>query len=271
MKYKRTLIDKLISLYWKWHYRIVEPQQLKVARDISAGYQPPKVHILLPTRKRWNILESRALKSVLQQTYANWELIIVHDGIMDAWTQVNVFAPLWHKYKDDTRIRFYEVDKKQHYPDMPEFHWLVGPSNALNFALDKVTNNHGYIARLDDDDEWHPNMLMTMVDFIEDSKAEFVSAYWMNEDRQLGKPYRHGDILVGGVQTWLYRSYLRVFRYNLNSWRKSWDKNNEIDLYMRMLDAGVKFAFLPEVVCTIRPRPSVSTIGLKGYLEEHER
>ena len=75
---------------------------------------------------------------------------------------------------------------------------------------------------------------------------------------------------IGGVQTWLYRSYLKFFKANINCWRKSWNKVNDLDLQNRFYLAGVKMDYLKLSTCIIKPRPGENEIGLKAYKAKPE-
>ena len=70
---------------------------------------------------------------------------------------------------------------------------------------------------------------------------------------------------IGGVSTWLYRSYLKGMKYNLNCYRKEWNRVWDIDLALRIYHAGVKMGFLEEVVAFVLPRPGEDSIGLDAY------
>ena len=70
---------------------------------------------------------------------------------------------------------------------------------------------------------------------------------------------------IGGVQTWLYRSYLKFFKANINCWRKSWNRVNDLDLQNRFYLAGVKMDYLNLSTCIIKPRPGETEIGIKAY------
>jgi glycosyltransferase involved in cell wall biosynthesis len=262
---KRSLFDKLICYKNQVKYRLVEPATLKLSRLSWNAKDGGKISILLPTRNRWEMVFKRSVPSILNQTYQNWELIIIDDG--GDIKQSRKAANLLEQY--DERIKVLHVHKYSHYPDRPFFHWLVGPSNALNRGLSHASGD--WIARLDDDDDWAPRHLETMLRFAEDVNAEFVSGLALDVVKgKLIQPYQESVGPVGSVQTWLYRSYLKCFKYNLDSWRKSWDKNNEIDLYKRMIKAGVRMKFLDYCGAYIDARPGVSQIGLAGYLEEHD-
>ena len=69
----------------------------------------------------------------------------------------------------------------------------------------------------------------------------------------------------GSPITWFYRSYLRFFKYNINCWRKSWNRINDPDMNMRMYQAGVRIGFLDKVLAYVTPRPGEQTIGLQAY------
>jgi hypothetical protein len=58
---------------------------------------------------------------------------------------------------------------------------------------------------------------------------------------------------------------LRFFKYNVNCWRKSWNRTNDTDLPIRMYRAGVRMGFLDEVLAYVLPRPGEETIGLDAY------
>ena len=70
---------------------------------------------------------------------------------------------------------------------------------------------------------------------------------------------------IGGVSTWLYRSYLKFMKYNIDCWRKKWNRVNDIDLSLRFYKAGVRMGFLEEVLAYIIPRPGEESVGLEAY------
>jgi len=74
--------------------------------------------------------------------------------------------------------------------------------------------------------------------------------------------------LMGGTSTWLYRSYLTFMKYNINCWRKSWNRVNDADFGNRVYRAGVRMGFLPEVLSYVLPRPGENQVGLGAYLSK---
>ncbi|MFA6094594.1 MAG: glycosyltransferase [Candidatus Paceibacterota bacterium] len=94
----------------------------------------PKISIILPTYNGKNYI-SKAIVSVLNQTYTNWELLIIDDGSTD-----NVREIIEKFSQKDPRIQYIR--------------------NHKNLKLQKTLNKgilqaRGmYIARIDDDDVW---------------------------------------------------------------------------------------------------------------------
>lgn len=96
-----------------------------------------KVSIIVPTYNRAHII-GRSVESVLAQTYADFELVLVDDGSTDETKE------LIESYQDE-RICYYYAGQNQ------------GVSAARNYGIEKA--RYDYIAFQDSDDIWHPNKL----------------------------------------------------------------------------------------------------------------
>ena len=219
----------------------------------------PLISVYIPTYNRSELLIKRAVSSVFKQTYQNFELIIVGDHCTDNTEQeigkIN-----------DPRIRFFNLSKRdKRYPDDIEIHWLAGPVVAANQALAMVKGK--WIARLDDDDIWTEDHLEVLLRFAQKHNYEFVSgAYECERDGQRIVIDVKDEIpRVGGTQTWLYRSYLKFFKYNIHCWRKNWNRVNDTDIQERLIKARVRTGFLERVVTYVLPRPGEKTVGLAAY------
>ncbi len=114
------------------------------------------VSVVIPTHNRENTIK-RAVDSVLCQTYANLEVIIVDDGSTDNTAKVIA------EY-DDNRIKLI-CQKEQ-----------GGANKARNIG---IAHSRGeYIAFQDSDDEWLPNKLKVQIQLMEqESFAACYSAY----------------------------------------------------------------------------------------------
>ena len=99
------------------------------------------VSVILPTYNRAKLLP-RAIKSVLAQTYTNWELIVWDDGSTDNTREII------NSY-NDVRLKYY-YDKNH------------GVSYARNRAIN--ISQGKYLAFLDSDDQWVDEKLSTQVE-----------------------------------------------------------------------------------------------------------
>lgn len=261
---KRTIQDKLISGFNYLRFTLSEPIKLKFARYRNKHLytnpeKNPLVTVYIPTYNRGELLIERAVNSVLKQTYKNFELIIIGDHCTDNTEELL-------SQIDDTRLRFYNLPKRERrYPDEVENHWLAGPVVPANKALEMAQGQ--WIARIDDDDTWTPDHIESLLRFAQKEQYEFVSASYMTErhGKKMIVDVKDENPRIGGTQTWLYRSYLRIFKYNINCWRKKWNRVNDIDLQVRMHQAGVHTGFLDKVVASVLPRPGEDTVGLEAY------
>lgn len=279
MSAKRTLQDRLISGFNTCRFALTEPFKLRIMRaKYEQAYKDPKenplVSVYIPTYNRGNLLIERAVSSVLAQTYRNFELIIVGDHCTDNTEKLLSGVT-------DPRVRFYNLPTRRHrYPESVENHWLAGPVVPANKALELV---HGkWIARIDDDDIWTSDHLESLLRFAQRGNYEFVSAQYVEERygkrvmvdgvRANDKYYTCRNIKgkdnspkIGGTSTWLYRSYLRFLKYNINCWRKKWNRVNDADFSQRIFHAGVRMGFLDLVAAYVLPRNGEVTVGLEAY------
>lgn len=101
----------------------------------------PKISIILPVHNRADVLP-RAIQSVLDQEFSEWELIVVDDGSTDE--SANLAGVI-----DDSRIRVIRLDRNR------------GGNVARNEGIRAA--NAPLIAFLDSDDRYLPNKLASVV------------------------------------------------------------------------------------------------------------
>jgi glycosyltransferase involved in cell wall biosynthesis len=99
----------------------------------------PFFSIIIPLFNKENFIES-TLKSVLNQSFIDFEVLIINDGSTDKSEEKAL------KFKD-TRIQYFYKENG-------------GVSSARNFGIEKVQSD--YITFIDADDYWHPDFLQEM-------------------------------------------------------------------------------------------------------------
>ncbi len=111
------------------------------------------VSIIMPAYNCANYVENSVL-SVMQQTYLNWELIIIDDCSTD-----NTRAVITKLAEADKRIKPLLKSKNG------------GVARARNSGLDQATGK--YIAFLDSDDLWKPHKLDQQLQFMKETGCKF--------------------------------------------------------------------------------------------------
>jgi glycosyltransferase involved in cell wall biosynthesis len=121
----------------------------------------PHISIIMPAHKRLSVIDF-AINSIKQQTYSNWELIIVDDYGDDELER--------HIKNSHAACKSISVISNER---------TKGISGARNTGI--LHSSGDYIAFLDSDDEWLPNHLRDLIDSMlsENTKAGF--SLWYEE------------------------------------------------------------------------------------------
>ena len=116
------------------------------------------VSIITPTYNSEEFIGS-LIKSIRNQTYSNWELIITDDCSID-----NTLKMIQEFMTTDERIKLFVLNKNS------------GPGVARNNSIKHAKGR--YIAFCDSDDLWKPHKLKTQLEFLVKKKIAFTfSAY----------------------------------------------------------------------------------------------
>lgn len=113
----------------------------------------PVISVITPAYNS-EVFIKETIQSVLDQTYSDWEMIIVDDRSKD--DTVSLIKEMQDK---DARIRLIELEKNS------------GSAVARNTAIEH--SNGRYIAFLDSDDSWYPEKLERQLKFMQDEDVAF--------------------------------------------------------------------------------------------------
>ncbi|OCR01907.1 hypothetical protein BCD67_05330 [Oscillatoriales cyanobacterium USR001] len=127
----------------------------------------PFVTVIIPTKNRPEML-TQAIQSVLNQTFTELEIIVVNDGGVDVQSvisRLNTKGNIVYKKHDRALER----------------------SAARNTGIRAARGK--YIAYLDDDDNYYPNHIETLVKFLENSeyKIAYTDAVMAQQEKQNGE------------------------------------------------------------------------------------
>lgn len=116
------------------------------------------VSILIPTYNTEKFIKA-TLQSVQNQTFSNWEMILVDDASTDQTVAIiEEFA------QNDNRIKLFRLEKNS------------GNGFARNIALEKASGK--YIAYLDADDLWFPEKLEKQIRFLKTKNLPFTFSFY---------------------------------------------------------------------------------------------
>lgn len=195
----------------------------------------PLISVLLTTYNRCHLL-ARAINSVLNGTYQNFELLILDDASSDATPEVV------SGFKD-SRIQYLR---------MPE---NGGVLRARNRGFDAARGD--YVTILDDDDELTPDALGAVVEEFQSTARENVEVLWFDcKDAESGEKsgimpmpagrIDYGEYVCGRIQGdfWITFSKVALQGNRFNEKLKA----HESLLWLR-IHRGHKARYVPRVLC----------------------
>jgi GT2 family glycosyltransferase len=218
----------------------------------------PFVSVIVPTYKRQELLQ-RTLKSLIEQTYRDFEVIVVNDAGPDVQAVVNSFEPtLEIKYLCHSLNR--------------------GLAAARNTGLKAAKGK--YITYLDDDDIYFPNHLETLIQFLEtsDYKIAYTDAYRAWEILRGGRyvvtkrdvPYAHDfdydRILRENFIPVLCVMHAKECLDEIGCFDETLKAHEDWDLWMRM-SRVYEFAHIKSFTCEFSWRQDGSTMTLRNKKE----
>ncbi|KIX20486.1 glycosyl transferase [Flavobacterium sp. 316] len=132
------------------------------------------VSIITPTFNSAKFIDE-TIQSVRNQTYTNWEMIIVDDGSTDNTEEIISLV-----VKKDNRIRFYKLDKNS------------GAAVARNRGIEDAKGQ--YLTFIDADDIWFPDFIKNSVKTIKETKISFVFSSYKRANEEL--EFIYSDFIV---------------------------------------------------------------------------
>lgn len=162
------------------------------------------------------LLEQYILPSIINQTYKNFEIVIVGDG-----------CDISRLEKDS--IKTYSVEKHGHHGCL-----------ASNYALDHC--NGYFLARDDADDIWTPNHLQLLIDKMLKDNLNIVSGKQIWKGSLVGNDKIFGPGKIAHSST-MWNRELGDFRYSYL------EAGIDADLWQRMADSGkVRWGYVDEII-----------------------
>ncbi len=151
----------------------------------------PTVSIIIPTYNRADYL-ALTLESIVQQTYQDFEIIVVDDGT-PGQKNANVCSEF-------EKVKYIKIEN------------FGGPAKPRNIGIKEAAGK--YIAFVDDDDIWLPLKLEKQVEILENNPefglvhccCELINESGQKLNRIIGRPgspdVKHGDVRMRMMGNW---------------------------------------------------------------------
>lgn len=220
----------------------------------------PLVTVVIPTYNRADIF-TRAIDSVLTQTFTQWNLSIVDDGSNDETQKI-----INDRYANDPKIN---------YLIRPETR-TKGANACRNIGIEKATTK--YVALLDSDDEWASKHLEKCCHFAE-AASGFQGSYTSeiiyrgpfkikHLSRSKLKSESHFDFLLGSgfAQTSSY--FIKTESANKIKFDEGLQRHQDFDFFIRFGNE-LQWSFNPsmEIVRYIHLKPDYSNIKFESCIK----
>ena len=227
---KRSNKDISISLdedelYQMW-IQYNEPSDIEIERQSSFNFKyNPKISIIMPVYNTPEKYLKKAIDSVVNQTYANWELCISDD----ASTKTYVKEILKYYKEKDKRIKVVYRAENGHI------------SNASNSALSLMTGD--YVALMDHDDELPKFALFFVIKEINDypdAKLIYSDEDKLYFDGSRVSPYFKSDWNPDLFLSQNMISHLGIYKRSIveeiGGFREGYEGSQDYDLALRFIE-----------------------------------
>ena len=215
-----------------------------------------KISVIIPTYNREKLI-SRSIQSILNQTYKNFEIIVIDDGSTDN-TSIVI-----NNIKDE-RIKYIKLESNK------------GASYARNVGIERATGD--YITFQDSDDIYHYDKIEKQINNIIKNKSDFdfCKINVILENKQIvifPNSYQEKEILKGNTYNELLKNGNFISTQSIFV-KNSFIKNCTFDIDMpRLQDYELVLRILPNLsvsytnetlVELYRQKDSISSSNIKA-------
>ncbi len=220
--------------------------------------QKIKFSILVPLYNTSEKFLREMIRSVLDQTYGDWELCLA-DGSDGQHREVEKICGQYAR--KDARIQYKRLKKN------------LGISENSNACIEMASGN--YIALLDHDDLLHPAALHEVMRAICEQGADFIytdEAIFHSTASDSFDFHLKSDYAPDTLRSVNYICHLTVFKRELmeesGEFRKECDGSQDFDLILRLTEKAKHIVHIPLVLYYWRAHPesTADSIGTKPYV-----
>ncbi len=245
------------SIYLKQHH-LTESDLNNMKVELKTFKYSPKISIITPVYNVDNIWLEKAIISVINQVYENWELCLVDD----ASTEPHIRETLEKYQKIDSRIKVKYLIENE------------GISGASNEALSLAAGE--FAGFFDHDDELSVNALFEVVKLLNqhpdtdmiysdedhiDPKGKLIDPHF--------KPDWSPDLFLSSMYTCHFGVYRKKLIEDMGGFRKGFEGSQDYDLVLRLTEKTDRIYHIPKILYHWRKTPGSTAYRYqaKGYAD----
>jgi O-antigen biosynthesis protein len=232
-------------------------QRLRVVPSSRDFFFRPNISVLVPAYKSPIKFLDMAVKSVVNQSYRHWELIVVDDGSNSV--ELAGYLNALPVYDSRIRIQINDINR--------------GISSATNDAL--ALSNGEFVALFDHDDIMTLDALERYVSILNEKPG--LDLIYSDECRvdESDVPidmFRKPDWSSAMLQNYMYTGHLSVYRRSIvervGGFRSQYDFSQDYDLALRVTELTDRIHHIPELLYGWRAIAGSGAAGGKDFARE---
>ena len=236
VKNKELMRSKDLYDIWIEKNSLTKEKESSIREEIEQFSYKPKFSIILPVYNVDKIWLERAINSVFDQLYENWELCLVDD----ASTKKHIKNTLL-KYENNKKVRLKFLEENR------------GISGASNEALSLATGE--FVGFLDHDDELSIDALYENVKFL--NKYPEADLIYSDEDKinpqgrriePYFKPDWSPDLLLSYNYICHFSVYRKIIIDKIKRFRSGYEGSQDYDLILRVTEKTDKIFHIPKIL-----------------------
>jgi len=203
--------------------------------------KPPLVSVLMPAYNCEQYI-AEAIESIIQQTYTNWELIIVDDGSTDSTAQI-----IKSYQTKDERIILYQFSENKGIPF------------ARNKCLELAKGE--YLGNLDSDDIALPQRLEKQIQFMEQNLEIGICGTWakaINDNNQeigIYRPPQDNQNIIFNLlfaTHFMVNTSMMIRKKTILIYQKKYEVTEDYKFLMDSIKNGVVLSNYADILITFR-------------------
>ena len=222
-------------------------RRLRIDPDYARAYTEadPLVSVIIPTWNRTESLTTQSIPSVLAQTHANVEAVVIGDASPpELVAAVSAIS--------DPRVRFFNRSIRGPYPDDPVRAWCASGTPSMTEGLQRARGR--WLTIIGDDDALPPAHIATLLKFARDRRLEFACGRY-RVVKHAGATEMLGsfppELGTSGFQISLWHGGLRFLEVELA--HAQFTTPNDWGLIRRMMRIGVVMGQAEDAIVDYTP------------------